>query len=242
MRPFKVFVENKREHEPTAEAGDRLITIPNAITVARLPLAYKAASMLMNGETPASVMVATAFVTDAIDGIAARTLDKFVPEKQIGRSKIGEPLDQYIDVAGALIICAGIIRAPRVPLSGKMAASVILSQEGAKTAWAATQALRHYRATGERLQIPSSNLGKEAMIEKGLAVVGAAASGDIDHPVGRQAVGAASLGLATLGASHGETARQEYGDIIRSELATLQDKQDMDIELMFDGYPTLAES
>ncbi len=242
IRPFKSIVESKHDREPAGEPSDKLLTPANVITAARIPLVLKAAQMLIKGDRPVSPLVAGLLVMDAVDGTTARLFDKFFPDLKIGRSKIGEPEDQWVDLAVGTILSRAILKAPQVPAASKLAAAVVMGQEGYKTAWAVHKGVNHYLKTGEVPVVKTADIGREAMIEKGFSLATAVISGDVQQPVARQALGATSLFFATLGATHGEQARQDYAETMLAQLETFQAEQGMQVELMFDGYPTLAES
>lgn len=205
-----------------AEAGeelpDAILTIPNLLTLSRPVLAVKARRMFINGERPVTPWVVAMLASD-MEGKVGRVLDKHVPNWNIGSSKIGAEGDQYADASAFVIVTDGIIRARRVPLTGKAGAGLVLAQEGYKTVWAGSRALSWFLRTGTKLELDTNSNGKAAVVKKGGAVIAAALANDVDDPLLRQGFGAAGLMFGAAGAKQGEEARRQYDVVFKQMMA-----------------------
>ncbi|MDB5164141.1 MAG: hypothetical protein JWS12_759 [Candidatus Saccharibacteria bacterium] len=197
--------DNPAEHEPS----NKIITLPNALTLARPILADQAARKLVQGEKGALWLVMAMAATD-MEGIPARLIDKYFPNSGRGKTKLGAEGDQVADVAAILRLGEAIRRAPRISLLGKTATALALAQETRKSVWAVKAAYRYQYYTGERLSIPTIEAGKEAMAEKLVAITFAVATHETDNPMARLALGMAAMGFAIPGALRGESVMKQY--------------------------------
>lgn len=103
---------------------------------------------------------------------------------------------------------------------------MILGQEGLKAGWALYRNAQYSEVSGERLSLPASAAGKEAMAEK-LAGAGlAVAINDTDNPALRTGLGVGALYFAGSGAIRGEQARREYEPLIDRMMAEAEYHQD----------------
>ena len=143
--------------------SDRILTPATGLTIARPILGAWAAERLYHGKKGVSPIVAVMAATD-MEGRLARFISKHWPESGLGVSTAGADLDPLADTAAILEVAAAALVAPRVSTLGKMAVATMFGQEGFKTKWA-LGANKIYKAqtNGERLTMPVSNEGKEAM-------------------------------------------------------------------------------
>jgi cardiolipin synthase len=87
----------------------RIVTVPNALTAARLVLAPVFLWLYARGETTRAVLVfAVAAATDMLDGLAARALDQ--------RSRLGAFLDPIADKVLALCVLFALAARGRLPM------------------------------------------------------------------------------------------------------------------------------
>lgn len=212
---------------PTAELSDKLFTPANGLTAARPLMAIKIANMLIKGQKGVTPMMMVMAATDG-EGNVARFIDKHWPNSGLGSSSVGADADPLADTAAMLIVAGAALRAPRVSLTGKAAVGIILGQEGVKSVWALNSARIYAAATvseehphGERLHIPVNDEGKEATIEKLVALTFATATNDFENPFVRQSLGLTALGLASVGSLRGELIRSEYEEEFNNRLVDL---------------------
>jgi len=87
----------------------RIVTVPNALTAARLVLAPVFLWLYVRGDTARAVAVfAAAAATDLLDGLAARALDQ--------RSRLGAFLDPIADKVLALCVLFALAARGRLPM------------------------------------------------------------------------------------------------------------------------------
>ena len=94
---------------PVDEASDKILTIPNLISVIRLLLAPVFMFLMLNGQDfPAALLFAIAAATDFVDGQIARRTNSV--------SKVGQLLDPAVD--RIIMICAviGLLMVGRMPI------------------------------------------------------------------------------------------------------------------------------
>lgn len=213
FRPFLGGVKSLEEFRKVDHSHDKPFTPADTLTIARPALAVKAAGMLLRGEKGAFPVVAAMGASD-MEGKLARLIDKVWPDSGWGSTEHGAPWDTYADTSALLIVCSAALRAPRVTRGGKAAMVTVLGQEGVKTGWALTRNQQYQRVSGERLALPSSVAGKEAMAEKLTAVGLAVATNDTDNALLRTTLSAGALYFAVVGSWRGEQARYEYEPLI----------------------------
>ncbi len=211
---FNKFVKNPRiEPQQNSEVApsDRVITPANVMTLSRVPLAVECARRLRKGQKGA-LKFAIASAASDMEGIAARTIDRLFPESGYGTSVAGAEWDPRVDTAAALVIATGVLLAPRVSLLGKTSVSIVLGQEGLKTAWALKADMNYRSLTHavDHLSMQPTKGGKEAMAEKLTSLCGAVAINETDSPMLRTSLGVGATSLAISGALRGEEARHEY--------------------------------
>lgn len=181
-----------------------LINPANILSASRPVLAGWAFEKLIHGEqwvTP----IALAMIASDAEGYVARFFDAHFPQWHIGTSKYGPEADQYADATALLIFSAGALLGPKVSMSAKLAVGAVLGQEGIKAAWAIGKNFDYRAAGGDRLEIPSSLVGKLAMAEKLVAVALAGATNDFDGRT-RATLGAGALAFAGVGTARGALA------------------------------------
>jgi len=202
---------------PEFEPSDRIITPPNMMTASRPVLATRAAIKLLRGERYVTPWVAAALATD-MEGLPARFIDKRWPDSGMGSSKLGsEGGDTAADGLAIAILSGAALKAPRVTTTAKAAIAIAGGQETAKAVWYA-QARREYgelttdeeHPGGSHLSFEIGYDGKEAMIEKMLAVILGVATNDTDSRMARRVLSGLAMGHAIAGAARGEHARQGY--------------------------------
>jgi phosphatidylglycerophosphate synthase len=241
MGLFKPFIGGVKTHEEFREAdhsNDKLFTPADAVSLARPMLGAKASAMLIRGDRYVTPLVALLEATDAADGLVARLIEKQWPESGWGVTAHGATADTLADTAALLEVCSATMVAPRVTIGAKVAMGAILGQEGFKTLWAARRNRQVYQATGHRLELPSSQAGKEAMAEKLTAATAAVATNDVENPLARQSLTAIALVFAGTGVVRGEYARQRYEPLVRD---ILEEQIGLDSERHFDIFQPAAD-
>lgn len=218
MGIYRRFVDQAQgmNAQPEREPSSRIITSPTLMSASRPVIAVQAGRKLIRGEKGVSPLVAVMAATDA-EGNLARLLDKLFPDLGIGVSEIGKDVDHGADAAAIMIVAGAALKAPRVSKTGKAAIGLVLGQEVSKTVWFAEKQMEYRELTagdehpqGEMLTFDIGNDGKEAMIEKFMAVLLATATNDVDSPIARHTLGLAAMGHAVAGAARGEGARRDY--------------------------------
>jgi len=92
-----------------SSGAERVLTVPNLLSAARLLLAPIFLGLYVRGDGARAVMVfAAAAVTDVLDGLAARLLDQ--------RSRVGVVLDPIADKALALSALFALAARGRLPM------------------------------------------------------------------------------------------------------------------------------
>ena len=191
------------------EPSDRMLTPANAMTAARPVLAIAAANRLLKGQRPVTPIVFFMGASDA-EGNVARFISKIAPNSGLGVSTFGEEFDPVADTAAILFVGSACLRAPRMPVTAKLAVATALGHEGFKAAWALRTNHDYQRLSGERLKIKPTIEGKESMAEKLSAIGMAVLASDFDHPIVRQTLSAGALGFATVGSLRAERQRDIY--------------------------------
>jgi phosphatidylglycerophosphate synthase len=190
------------------EPSDKWVTPANAMTASRPILGAIAAKKLVQGKPKAAVWAMVAAATD-MEGIPARKIDEWKPEWHRGRSKKGKLGDPGADSSMLAELTIGTLFAPKVSLLGKLALVIVGAQETIKAVEAVSKDKEHRALTGEHLNVPITDDGKEAMIEKmgaaGLAIL----TNEFEHPVVRLGLGMTALGFAIAGAARGHAAHRE---------------------------------
>ncbi len=214
-------------HRPEATPSDRLFTPANGMTAARPILAAEIGKKLIKGERFVTPWMIALSASDA-EGNVARFIDKHWPESGLGSSNLGADADPVADTLAMLIVSGAALRAPRVSMAGKIAVAGILAQEGKKTQWAISSDREHRRLTttdenpkGQKLNVPVENAGKEATLEKLIAITAAVATNDTDNSVLRAGLGVSALGFAAAGSIRGEHVRQRYEEQLDSLFARI---------------------
>ncbi len=88
---------------------DRLLTLPNLLSLSRIPLSLAAAAFLVSGDTlPMIVFAVAAILTDWLDGFAARKMDSV--------SRWGTILDPAADKIGFAAFGAALAVSGRIPV------------------------------------------------------------------------------------------------------------------------------
>jgi len=217
FRPLvgKAQTTNKTEVDHT---NDRPFTPADALTVSRPIIALEVSRRLLSGQGRVFPLVAVMAATDA-EGNLARFIDSRWPDSGWGSTEHGARRDTYADTAALLMVSAAALRAPRVTAGAKLAIGTVLGQEAIKTGWALhSNMLYGNMHDGERLELPVSLTGKEAMAEKFAAVALAVGTHDAQTTAMRAGLTIASLGFAGAGALRGEAARQEYIPLVEQLL------------------------
>lgn len=209
MGIYRRFVEGSSSIGDHKSSDDGLITVPNAMTLARPILAGIACRKLVTNEKGVSKWMLATGVSDS-EGSVGRILDKLIPRARIGTSDIGAEMDPVADTMAMLEVSAGALYSKRVSPVAKLAILTVLGQELAKTEWALRRNREHQTATGERLAIKPTEEGRESMVEKMMAMGLAVSTHDIENPTLRHVVGAAALVHAVYGASRAEEQRRIY--------------------------------
>ena len=166
-----------------------------------------------------------------MEGVPARFMDTHFPDLQLGSSEFGAQADVAADVIGSLVLAGAVLLGPKVTKAGKLAVAGILGKEGTKAVWYMAKnkefkdALRERELPSVSLYIPVAYLGKEAVVEEGIALVCAVATNDVDNPYGRNILSA--LALAHSGASllHGEDVRHQYDAAANEQIASIRTGQ-----------------
>ncbi len=216
--PFITGVRSSEEVKEVDHSNDKSFTPADTLTVARPFLAIKAAEMLLNGKKGAFWMAAGMAATD-MEGKVALVADLILPGRGWGATAHGAAWDTYADTSALLILGPAVLKAPRVTRGAKIATAAVLAQEARKAAWAINQNNEYQQTAGERLTLPSSKEGKEAMAEKLSAVALAVATNETDSPVNRSLLTGAALYFAGVGSWRGEQARRAYEPVIEEMLA-----------------------
>lgn len=211
MGIFASFVQKSQPKDAEAQVtpSDRLVTPANVMSAARPLLAMKAAEMLLHGKRGVLPLAVVIAATDG-EGNMARFIDKKWPESGLGTSVKGAELDPIADTMAFLTIAGAALKAPRVSLLAKSAVATVLGQEGVKTAWAVTSAIKYQKQTGSSLHIPVDVAGKEATVEKFAALTAAVATSETDNVMLRTGLGALAIACAVSGALRSERVREQY--------------------------------
>lgn len=212
MGVFYNFVNRAQRPNASIEidhSNDRRVTPADLMTYSRVPLALLSARRLYKGKRGALGFAIAMAASDA-EGNVARYIDKKFPDSGYGTTNHGKLMDPIADTASLLTLCGGALISPGLNRISKLAVGVVLGQEFVKAVWATSQNSKYKQATGEKLVLPVSPAGKEAMAEKFAAITLAVASNEIDGSRGQRILGAAALGFAVMGARRGESARGEY--------------------------------
>lgn len=225
FRPFIRGVKSLEEYraKEAEQSHDQPVTPADLMTYSRPLLAAKAGKMLLNGEVGVTP-VALAMAASDLEGYPARLIDKLWPDSGYGTTAHGARNDTYADAAALLVVGAATLKAPRVTRSGKAAMAAILGQEGFKAAWALRRNREYQDLTGQRLELPSSLEGKEAMAEKLTGAVFAIATNDTDNTYVRAALSAGALYFAGVGSWRGERARRNYDETIEGMFISAAEK------------------
>lgn len=207
--------ENAVDH-----SNDKLVTVPNAMTVSRPILGFEVARRLITGsKRRVAGMIAVMAASDA-EGSVGRIIDKIRPNSGRGTTEAGASLDPVADSIAVAEVSAAMMFAPKVTKVGKLAVGIVLAQEARKTAWALRANARYTKATGaDRLSLSPSVKGKESMVEKFMALEFAAATHDTTDRKSRFVLSALALGHAIVGSVRGESARREYIPIVEEMIA-----------------------
>ena len=221
FRPIVERAQSTNRVDDIDHSNDKPFTPIDAISLTR-PLYFgpKIARMLLDGERNVTPRMMAMAATD-MEGIPARYVDTHRPGSGLGSTEHGQAVDTYCDTSGLIIVAGAALRAPRVSLGAKVAIGEVLGQEGFKAIWAASRALKYKQRTGEKLSLPPTYEGKEAIVEKLMAVTCAVATNDVDPGPARKALTAGALYFATTGAVRGERARQGYEDTIQEIFSNL---------------------
>lgn len=143
--------------EAPREASDRVLTVPNALSLARLavlPLLYVDLTAGRTGRALVVMLLVTA--SDWFDGYLARVLDQ--------RSRLGEVLDPIGDRAVFLVVGVALVTSDLLPL---WMLAVLLAREGVVVLVGAVLLARR------RTRIPAtSRLGKVATSGLMLSILG----------------------------------------------------------------------
>ena len=202
-------------------SNDKPFTPVDAVSLSRpLYFAPKIARMLLKGERYVTPYVMSMAATDA-EGNVARVIDKLLPDQGWGSTEHGERTDILCDTTGILLISGAGLRAPNVSLGSKLAIAGILGAEGVKASWAISRSLKYKNAGGGRLDIPVSLDGKEAMLEKLVAISLALATNDTDDRLMRTGLTGGALYFGTTGSVRGESARRSYETQVQEMLSEL---------------------
>ena len=228
-RPYRPIVEcfQSTGRSSDFEPSKRLLTVPTAVTATRVPFAVAAARKVILGEKYATPYAIGMLISD-MEGVPARFMDTHFPDLQLGSSEFGARADIGADVAASLVLAGAVLLGPKVTKAGKLAVAGVLGKEGTKALWymAKNKDFKDALYEGElpsiNLDIPVDNLGKEAVVEEGIALVCAVATNDVDNPRGRIIL--SGLALAHSGASlvHGEVIRRQYDTIANEQIASIR--------------------
>ena len=201
-------------------SNDKLVTVPNAMTLARPLVAFGAAYFLVTGSARnVKGLIAGMAATDG-EGSVGRIWDKVRPNSGRGTTLAGARWDPIADSIAVAEVSAAMLFAPKVTTIGKLAVGLVLGQEVRKTAWALRANSRYKKATGEdKLLLTPSIKGKESMVEKFAALEFAAATHDTTDRKQRFVLSALALGHAIVGSLRAETARKEYVPILEEMIA-----------------------
>lgn len=208
LRPL-VNIAQSKSTERVKATSEKIVTLPNAMTLARPLLGLYVGKRLLKGKPRTMPRMFVAGVTD-MEGWGARLTDKIIPDSGRGATVIGESADPIADSLLLLEVGGAALLAPRVSMLGKLAVALILAQETRKAAWAITTDRKYRELTGNKLTITTTMNGKEAMAEKILAGGLATWTNDVEHPVAKLVLGVAALGFAVSGALRGHEEFQKY--------------------------------
>jgi cardiolipin synthase len=113
-------ISNLAAGEPVADEGDRVLTVPNAISLARLGLLAWSLVLLFgsNARVEAGVVLAIAGFTDFLDGYIARRFHQV--------SNLGKLLDPVIDV---VVLASSIVAAAVYGAAPWWLAGLVLARE-----------------------------------------------------------------------------------------------------------------
>ncbi len=205
---LQVVVGNIQEELPQF---DRLLTIPNGMTISRPALALKAARKLINNEVGVSPWVMAMAGSD-LDGKVAWLIDKYLPDSQLGASNTGVALDPIADTLSFLTVSRAALKSDRIPRLAKFGIGAALASESIKTSWAAQANTRHILKHGSQLVIKPSRSGQLGTALRLSGVVAGVYTHDLPKGKAKDRLAKASFMMTTTGAALGELARRGYAD------------------------------
>ena len=201
--------------------GDRILTVPNAMTAFRGIMGVLLPVYMARGGKLASIGVGLGSVSD-LESPAADAIDKKWPGW--GRSKLGKRGDPIVDTEFGAGLAVGVIISPKTSRLAKAGAVLTAIKVGIQTIWAVDANRKHLEAFGNPYVADVGMTGKTGtafmLAGIGLGVL----TGDLNPAKEKQrairdGAGIGAVLFAAAGLVLGELARKKHDQTLKAKLA-----------------------